>query len=285
LKRDDVEALIRSVSPRALSSEVIQFIFDKTSGNPLFVVELARYLDGQGRLAVSSALDGSWEVPATIRSLIGERLRGVSQAAARMLGAAAVVGMTFQVRLLPRAPPQFPIDGMLSLIDEAYRAHLIEPGGEPGTFRFSHAMMREALYQGLPFAERAQLHWNIGLALEAERNTRSSPRFALLAHHFVAALPVGSIDKAIAYASSAGEESRDRHACEQAVHHFATALQLIEGGAIHDSERRCRLLIALGRAQVEAGQMLRALDALTEAASHAAHQEMRRELAYAALAA
>src|SRR5207302_1729890 len=68
-----------------------------------------------------------------------------------------------------------------------------------------------------------------------------------LAHHFARARDV---DKAIEYASRAGDRALDQLAHDEAAAYYRQALELLDPAARPDGEaRRCELLIALGAAQ------------------------------------
>jgi len=70
-------------------------VHTKTSGNPLLVTELARYLAREGRLTTDVPPDSSWPVPAEIRALIAcvgsvcHRRRKASLATSRLLALAS----------------------------------------------------------------------------------------------------------------------------------------------------------------------------------------------------
>ena len=76
------------------------------------------------------------------------------------------------------------------LLDEALEARVVgEVPGAPGRLRFSHALVRDTLYDELSPARRRQLHAQAGEALEALYAANEEPHLAELAHHFVQATP------------------------------------------------------------------------------------------------
>ena len=75
--------------------ELIARIHTETDGNPLFVGEVVRLLDSEGRLLG----DGAWNVgiPEGIREVIGRRLRRLSEECRHILLLAAVLGREFDL--------------------------------------------------------------------------------------------------------------------------------------------------------------------------------------------
>ena len=138
------------------------------------------------------------------------------------------------------------------------------------------------MYDEIPALERARLHQRIANALETDYQHNLEPHLWLLAHHFNAALPGGSGAKAIAYAIAAGEQARRRLAHAEAARCFSLALNALDQSGSLDAELRCKLTIALGRAQLRSGHPLSALRSLSEAASRASHLSARNEMAEAA---
>ena len=143
----------------------------------------------------------------------------------------------------------FACDEVLDVLHEAMAERVVdEVPGTPGRLRFGHALIRDTLYDELTPARRFQLHRQAGEALEALYASDLEPHLAELAHHFLAAAPVGGADKAVDYARRAGDRAAAQLAYEEAVRHYEMALTLLG-----EDGRRCELLLALGDAQARAG--------------------------------
>ncbi len=119
-------------------------------GNPLFLTEmLAMARDG-----------GSVDVPPTLRALLGARLDQLDALERAVLERGAVEGEIFHrgaVQALASA--DVPVTPKLAAL---VRRHLIRPdraqlAGDDG-FRFRHLLIRDAAYDALPKAMRAELH-------------------------------------------------------------------------------------------------------------------------------
>jgi DNA-binding CsgD family transcriptional regulator len=125
------------------------------------------------------------------------------------------------------------------------------------------------------------MHRAVGKAIEALHRADIDPVLPELARHFHVA---GDIDRAIDYATRAGQRADALLAFEDAVQFFQAALDGIEQGE-PDELARCRLLLFLGEALRKANEYPRALPTLRDAAEVAtalgeAELSARAALAY-----
>jgi DNA-binding CsgD family transcriptional regulator len=160
---------------------------------------------------------------------------------------------------------------------------VIEEDGSAGHFRFCHSILREILYQDLSPLERATAHSLIANALESDACRGLSQEPLVLAYHLTSALPLGSAEKACAYARYVGEQARCRLAYEEAAQCFRMALAALDRIAAPDAASRCRLLIALADALLRAGQTDEPLNLLHDAAERAMQVGAAGDLAEAAI--
>jgi len=124
---------------------------------------------------------------------------------------------------------------LLDLLEDALSAQLIaERKGEgAGTYDFTHALIRQTLYDELSTPRRVLLHRQIGEALERLYAPNIDAHLPELAHHFYQAAPGGDVERAIDYARRAGDRATELLAHEEAAGHYERALQALElsGGA------------------------------------------------------
>ena len=145
-----------------------------------------------------------------------------------------------------------------------------------GRFRFQHALIRETLYAEHTTVHRATLHRQIGELLEAAYADDLEPYLSQLAYHYFEAAQTGEIekiDKAVTYTLRAGQRALAMLAYDEAATNFALALQVLELEQESDTERRFRLLSALGDAQNKAGYLNESTQTLLSAASLAIRKE------------
>jgi class 3 adenylate cyclase/tetratricopeptide (TPR) repeat protein len=148
LRDHDVEQLI----PERIAGDLRARIARAAGGNPLFIGEM---------LAMASQGDGDEvAVPPTLQALLAARLDQLETGERSVLERGAVEGEIFHrgaVQMLAPDEPQ-----VTPRLAALVRKELIRPDkpqipGEDG-FRFRHLLIRDAAYDGLPKATRADLH-------------------------------------------------------------------------------------------------------------------------------
>jgi DNA-binding CsgD family transcriptional regulator/tetratricopeptide (TPR) repeat protein len=215
--------------------------------------------------------------------VIGRRLVRLTERCHRVLTVAAVIGREFGLAPLQRASQVEP-EAVLAALEEAETAQVITPLGSPlGRYAFSHALIRETLYEALPAARRIRLHGQVGAALEAVYGADRAAHLAELAHHFVQAAPAGDAARAVDYARRAGKRAMALLAFEEAAGHYRRALEVVEARAAGQIRLRCDVLLALGDALRKAGDPHPALEHFQHAADLARRLVAPDLLARAAL--
>lgn len=272
LEAEDVERYVAAALGDGRARTLAARLHRETEGHPFFLVELVRLLEASSTAALAGIPDG-------IRELIARRLRQRTPACHDVLEIAAVVGRDFTLSVLRRVSALAERD-VLALVGEALDARLIV-AADGETHRFSHALVREALYADLPLARRITLHRAIGEAIAAGADRDA--HVAELAHHFRAAAADGDIDLAVAYGIRAGDRATQALAHEEAVAHYERTLQLLAHHGGNDDARHCPLLVALGLAHVRAGDPVAAEATFLRAAALARERRLPEELARAAL--
>ncbi|HEY7281391.1 MAG TPA: adenylate/guanylate cyclase domain-containing protein [Actinomycetota bacterium] len=158
--------------------EIAGQITDTTEGNPLFVEEILRMLVDRGKLVRDD--DGRWtidgdlsarSIPPTIQALLGARVDMLEQGERGVLERAAVIGRIFWwgavSDLSAQADRPFVGGWLQSLVHkQLIRPERWESEGEDA-FRFTHILVRDAAYRGIPKTRRAELHERCALWLQA----------------------------------------------------------------------------------------------------------------------
>jgi DNA-binding SARP family transcriptional activator len=270
-----------------LSSDVlpppslVTAIAAETEGNPLFVGEVVRLLAADGRLARPA--DSSWRpaIPETVKEVIGRRLTRLSPDCGDVLAVASVVGREFPIELVERVARRSRAD-VLTLLDEAGSARLVtDVPGSLGRLRFTHALVRDTLYDGLAHARRLELHRATGDAIALHGVDES--RLSELAHHFFNALPAIEPQVAVEHARRAGDHAMTVLAHEEAARLYETALQALQLDPELLKREERGLLLARGEALARAGDLAGAKDAFLRAAALARTAASAEDLATAAL--
>jgi eukaryotic-like serine/threonine-protein kinase len=291
LSRDGVKALIEAVGGQQTPDIFADTIYRETEGNPFFVAEILRHLVETGAIR---RVDGRWvgtaegvaeNLPEGVREVIGRRLSQLSDDANAMLTVAAAMPGGFTLPLVGTVTG-FGEDRVLDLLDEALERQVVrERARAPGTYEFTHALIRQTLYNELSTPRRVRLHRQIGEALEAAPTAKLDAQLPELAYHWFQAAPGGAVDRAIEYAMKAGARAQDTAAYEEAARFYDQALQALELEDQPDERRRGELLLAKGAALHFAGvtdEADAALDAAADCARRLGEANLLGRIALAA---
>jgi serine/threonine protein kinase/predicted ATPase len=255
LTRRQAGDLMRQKTGTIVPGALIDQIYARTGGVPLFVEEFTKMIQESGALDRSEG-GGAWaetlrerEIPASLQDLVTARLdRMESEREVAQL--AATLGHEFSYELLAAvaALDEAPLQAELAKL---VKAEILYSKGRPPrcTYHFKHALLEDALYNALVKGKRQQLHRRIAEVLEARFPQTSLTQPELLAHHFAEAdLP----EKAVGYWFEAGQRSRERCANVEAIGHLTRGLALLE--ALDESPERdvreLELLSPLGTAYI-----------------------------------
>jgi DNA-binding CsgD family transcriptional regulator/tetratricopeptide (TPR) repeat protein len=256
-----------TAAPSPDLEQVARAITDLTAGNAFLICELWRALvetgavevqDGVARVNAPLAELGT---PESVREVVSQRLARLAPATTELLELAAAAGAEFELDILQRGAGLEERE-LLAALDEAVRSGFVEELSLPRlAYRFTHELVRRAVYDRLTRLRRADLHLRVGEAWEARAggSVRALPD---LAHHFAAAVPLGDVGRAIEYSVLAARAATDALAFDEATDLLQTALDL----GIDSAATRAEVLIELGTIRHRAGEAFDALDALRSAA-------------------
>ncbi len=293
LPRPDAMELVRRRAGGMPSLSFLHALYSETEGNPFFIEEIVQHLVDSG---VRTHEAGAHELelvglPDDVRDVIERRLTRLGERTIECLRVAAVIGRDFDSAVLERVV-DLDEDGFLGALEDALEAGLVvETPREPGHYSFSHALIRETLYEGMSSNRRRRLHRRVGVALEEQAGDAGvdeqagGARLSALAHHFTRAAAGQDAERAIGYALKAGEQATGMLAYEEAADHYGRALEVLERTHPEDRWRRCELLLELGEARVRGGERPVAWPVLREAAALAAELGESASLARAAIGA
>ena len=150
------ELIDRLLSGHLLNASLRDRIREAAGGNPLFVGEMLAMLEESGNGDVSTDV----VVPPTIQALLASRLDQLDTAERGILERGAVEGQVFhRGAVVALAPDEQHVDGRLVTL---VRKDLVRPeqsllAGDDA-YRFRHLLIRDAAYESLPKATRAELH-------------------------------------------------------------------------------------------------------------------------------
>ncbi|MFZ2051343.1 MAG: AAA family ATPase [Solirubrobacteraceae bacterium] len=264
--------------------ELATTIHDLTAGNAFLVCELWRAVVETGIVEVAGGqvrVTGPLTelgTPESVREVVSQRLSRLAPRTIELLELAAAAGPEFELEPVRRAAgiaePEF-----LAALEEAVGSGMIEElHAKRLACRFTHEIVRRALYDRLSQLRRAELHLRVGEALESG-GASSDRTLADLAHHFGAAAPFGGTGRAIDYNLRAARAASAALAFHDAAMRLQTAIEV----GIQNEPERAGALLELGAASHRAGKATDALDAFASAAEIARALDSGTLLARAAI--
>lgn len=240
----------------------------RSEGNPLYVVTLAQLLAARPGIAadadaVAQIAGGSAEVSHLVSSL----LRYLDDGCRGLLAAASVLGTGFSAPLAAtvRGTSQ-EVTGALAAAEAG--GLLTWQPGQPGSWQFSHALIRDGIYASLGEEQRSALHARAAAALEPLARYAPERGGEVAAHLLRAAPDRAALRRAADWAAAAAAAATSALAFEDAAHYLATALAAADTAGVSGTER-AELLIALATAEYRAGQLSASLRRAVTAADAA----------------
>jgi tetratricopeptide (TPR) repeat protein len=212
-----LEARIGRFEPSLLAR-----VRDEGQGNPLYCLEVARYLVDHGMVESSpdgfrARPDAKFDIPAKARDVILARVSNLNDREARVLEIASVLGDQFDPKVVTHAlGPAVAQD--LEALERRHR--LIRPA--KAGFEFDHAWTRDAVYGSLGEARRASLHGQAARSLEALHGSEDR-RAAEVAEHWRLA---GEAELALAQFRRAAKVAAGRYENDAAAAALRSALEL-----------------------------------------------------------
>ena len=218
-------------------------------GNPLFIEELASTLGDR--------LEGSVELPTTIRAAIASRIDALPQTSRDVLLDASVVGRTFWRGVLEHMGTHRELDRDLDVLESRDFILRVPTSSVRGDveFQIKHILIHDVAYATLPRSIRKQRHRAVAEYIEGV--VQETSRLAVtLARHWREA---GEPGKAIEYLVQAAEQALNAWALNEAVALYDSALALAT-----DEQDRFRLQLARGLARSRLGDYPAAVRDLAE---------------------
>jgi tetratricopeptide (TPR) repeat protein len=162
LSTEALHAVIEANVGVPVEAAVADHLLRTADGNPLFAVDLVRHLRESGAMVVEGGrarLGSSWEsspLPRRLRDLATRRLDRVSEGNRALLDAAAVDGVAFDGAAVADAVGR-PLLAVLRGLQTLYReGGVVEPRARG--WRFSNALFRDVVYEGVAPELRSALH-------------------------------------------------------------------------------------------------------------------------------
>jgi DNA-binding winged helix-turn-helix (wHTH) protein len=192
--REYVAATLHETVTDVTDLDLSEAIHRRTEGNPLFMVDLVRYL--QERRAAEGRLWVDAEIPDSLRSLIAHTLDMLPADLHAVLALGAIQGYEFDSAIVAEVSGRVPADVEERLSRASRVQGLLTPKGEhtlpdgrpSSRYRFVHVLYQEALYGSIAPSQRTVWARRIGEALLDAHSTTAGAVAGHLAVLFEAGL-------------------------------------------------------------------------------------------------
>ena len=238
LNFESVRELVLStpLHDEALHEGFIERLYQETEGLPFFLVEYLLAITN----GVLSAESKNWTPPGSVRELLHSRLKAVSETGRQLLGAAAVIGRSFDFDMLREVSGRGE-EETVNALEELIAQGLVEEVDMSTNDRvlkydFSHERLRSLVYEETSLARRRLLHRRVAEAfIGSTRENRVLGTLAgQIAYHYEKS---GNEAVAADYFKQAGDYARSLYANTEALKHYRMALALGYSSAaiLHES--------------------------------------------------
>ena len=226
--------------PASDTQRLVTHLAENSEGNPFFVQTLLTSLEDEGILTSDGT---TWRLdtlptshlPPLVQEVVEARLAVLPDDVREVLEGAAVLGHEVPLDLWQRVS-ELSTERLVAVVEQASMAHVLEDGNRPDRLRFTHALVREVLVDGITPLQRRIWHRRAAEALLATE--RPDPDD--VAYHLHEAGDERTVDWLI----RAGERAASVRASKTAVDRFEAVLPALEASG--DDRRRGWVLWLLG---------------------------------------
>ncbi|MGH7857437.1 MAG: ATP-binding protein, partial [Candidatus Binatia bacterium] len=253
LPAESVTALLRQLLGATPGPALVSRA-EPAAGNPLFLTELVRALQGDGLLdvrdGVAEATGGA--VPSSLRVMIVRTLGFLQSSTLDVLRSASLLGVSFSLDELAAVTDGRPEDLHEQLSEAMGSGVFIEDGDR---LAFRHELVRDAVYEDVPLAMRRVMHRDAGRQLAAY-----GAKATVVATHMDLGASPGDLE-VVTWLRRAADESVSR-SWEAYVRYVERALELLTedapGGSGGEGDLRREIVAHLVEPLVNVGRSSRA---------------------------
>lgn len=249
----DAQTLIAAAAGRALTEEELQAIVERGAGNPLFLQELA---------SADEPAEEAEELPETVHELVTTRIDRLAPGDRALLRWASVLGANFSGAVIADVLEGDPTAAADSEAWDRLGEFVERDPHVPGGFRFRHALIRDAAYDGLSYRRRRELHARVAQVIEQRYGDQAEDAAETLSLHFLRARLWRETWR---YSVLAGERAQAKWANSEAADFYRRALDVASAVPDLSSTELARVWEALGECLQLSGEFDEAARAFASA--------------------
>ncbi|MHA2330077.1 MAG: ATP-binding protein, partial [Candidatus Hodarchaeales archaeon] len=243
LPRESIDEFLGSLlGKNNFSDEFINRIYNETEGNPLFIIQLVKFLVEENILLTINCI---WElamnleeinIPPKVYNVIERRLDRVEKKYRKLLDYASVIGETFSSNILASVLKLERVQVLEQLRKIEHKHRLVHP--QNGNYKFDHAKTKEVLYEEIPIDLRIEYHSIIAHSIEELNKDNLDEIVGELAFHYY---NCRDKEKALIYLRKAAEKAKKEYSNEEAIRLFNQVLEFEE-----DENKKSKILEEVG---------------------------------------
>ena len=231
LRTDSSSAMVRAIlKDSEVNEQLMHFILNRASGNPLFLEEFIFALLDNGSIKkiddqyVLNKQPSEIQIPTTIQGIIAARLDHLEADLKRTLQVASVIGRIFAYRIL-KAVMDLQA-GLKSYLINLQSLELIsEKNYYPELeYIFRHALIQEVAYNSLLSLRKKDFHRKVGEAMKTFFAGRIGDHASLIGDHFMRG---EAWESAYEFLVKAGDDAARLYAHAEARLHYARAAEAL----------------------------------------------------------
>jgi tetratricopeptide (TPR) repeat protein len=239
LTRQLAGALVKAIvnNKSAPFDRLCDFIFEKSRGNPLYILEVVKNLFHKKvllRQGTSLVFDekrlAQTQIPQNLQDIILQRIDRLGETEIGILCDASVLGKRFATSILIELEKSKGISrqSVVSCLDKAHAYWILEKdtGFDTRNFSFAHDRIKDAFYKKIE-AEKRAIHNRIGHLIEStyHHSNKKSDLLFDLAHHFMNG---ENEEKILEYVYPAGLYAMERYDYDLALRYLTIIKTILE---------------------------------------------------------
>ncbi len=272
LDKNDVCRMVKSITGREdVPSNLIDFIYEKTNGNPLFVEEILRAITKD---EIAYVKKDKWVVkdltlmrmPNTIKDVFNKTVDKLDKNSREILGLSSVIGYRFQKNILENIA-DIERNKLAELLKSLTNLRIIsEDETRLGWYMFTHPMMQEIIYYRLTENERVMFHKKVAENMEKVHKDNIDEVLYDITRHFA---NTDEQPKKVYYSMMAGEKAKDAFAPEESMKYYKIGLKSLKKleSTMENKEKMVNILLNLGDIYKVIGEIDIALEQYNNAVS------------------
>ena len=238
LQTADVARMLSLMIDGIPPSELTEYIFKESGGNPFFIEELMKSLDTNDAFIWDKdkcVFDKGKKVviPYSVEGVIDRKLGMMNKDARDLLEYAAVIGREFDFSFL-RDITKINEGHLFDMMDEILGMRLLKES-EGEQYRFSEDIIREIIYQRINKIKLRRYHQVVGERLLDFYKDRVEEVVEELSDHFYVS---GDQKRIIEYSMIAADRAKSSYANQDAIRFYSRVFECLKDETIEDRESK-----------------------------------------------